>query len=48
MNNLKTLTVYLGSSGHTRPVFREAAERFRRRLSANRAIDWFTAGWMQG
>lgn len=25
MDNIKTLTVYLGSSGHTRPVFRDSA-----------------------
>ncbi|MCB1720907.1 MAG: TIGR00730 family Rossman fold protein [Rhodospirillales bacterium] len=25
MNNIKTLTVYLGSSGHARPVFKDAA-----------------------
>ena len=27
MNNINMLTVYLGSSGHARPVFKEAAEK---------------------
>ncbi len=30
MNNIQTLTVYLGSSGHARPVFRQAAQMFGR------------------
>lgn len=35
MNNIKTLTVYLGSSGHARPVFQDAARDLGRDIAAH-------------
>jgi uncharacterized protein (TIGR00730 family) len=35
MNNIKTLTVYLGSSGHARPVFKTAAETLGRLIGSS-------------
>ncbi len=35
MENIKTLTVYLGSSGHTRPVFRDSAVALGKRIATH-------------
>jgi len=35
MENIKTLTVYLGSSGHTRPVFRDSAVALGQMIAAH-------------